>query len=165
MLAAALVLSTIGVLSGAPPVPAAPISPPSVTATIAAGAYPFGVAVDPARSVYVTNEYNGTVSVIDESADAHNGTVTAVIRVGEHPLGVAVDTSTHTVYVADYGSNSVSVIDESGGVHTDTVIATIHVGTEPEGVAVDPARFWASSTVNRLWFGRITRSSGTGFAR
>src|SRR5271165_1790424 len=54
-----------------------------VTATIGVGFRPTAVAVDlSTHNVYVTN-YNGTVSVIDESGDANSGTVTATIPVGD----------------------------------------------------------------------------------
>jgi YVTN family beta-propeller protein len=109
-----------------------------VTSTIGVGSNSEGVAVDPStHSVYVTNE-GGTVSVIDESGDAHTGTVTATITVGAGADGVAVDPSSHNVYVASSGANTVSVIDESGDTHTGTVTATIPVGYTPTAVAVDP---------------------------
>jgi len=56
----------------------------TVTATIAVGSYPYGVAVDPAAgTVYVANAGAGTVSVID----AATNTVTATIAVGSAPRG------------------------------------------------------------------------------
>jgi YVTN family beta-propeller protein len=100
------------------------------------------VAVDPSNhNVYVTNVGSvafGTVSVIDESGDAHTGTVVATIPVGLAPGAVAVDPSNHNVYVANQESGTVRVIDESGDAHTGTVVATIAVGGFPLGVAVDP---------------------------
>jgi len=82
----------------------------TVTATVPAGKYPQGVAVDPGtHTVYVTNLVgaNNTVSVIDGSTR----TVTATVPVGRNPNGVAVDPGSHTVYVTNYQSNSVSVIE------------------------------------------------------
>ena len=70
----------------------------AVTATIPVGSYPVGVAVDPAaRTVYVTNLRDGTVSVIDAATRA----VTATIPVGTDPDGVAVDPAAGTVYVTN----------------------------------------------------------------
>jgi len=78
-----------------------------VTRAIPAGGGPDGVAVDPGtRTVYVTNELGGTVSVIDGATS----TVTATIPMGSYPDAVAVDPGTHTAYVTNYSSNMVSVI-------------------------------------------------------
>jgi len=116
----------------------------SVIGTIPVGNVPGGVAVDPSsHAVYIANAGSNSVSVVDESGDAANGTVTATIPVGVSPSGVAVDPTTHAVYVANFGSNyglgSVSVIDESGDVATGTVTATIPLGSNPIGVALDPS--------------------------
>ena len=90
------------------------------------------MAVDPAAgTVYVANDGDDTVSVID----AASGTVTATIPVGAVPSAVAVDPAAGTVYVANYFGNTVSVIDAA----TRTVTATIPVGTSPGAVAVNPA--------------------------
>jgi len=102
----------------------------TVTATIAVGSGPDGVAVDPtSHTAYVANGGNGTVSVIDEAT----GTVTATIAVGSDPDGVAVDPTAHTAYVANF-AGTVSVIDEATG----AVTTTITVGSGADGVAVDP---------------------------
>jgi YVTN family beta-propeller protein len=88
----------------------------TVTATIPAGADPYGVAVSPtgpeAGDLYVTNTIshgNGTVSVINPATN----TVTATIPVGAFPSGVAVSptgSQAGDVYVANYDSGTVSVI-------------------------------------------------------
>jgi YVTN family beta-propeller protein len=110
-----------------------------VPPTIEVGSYPSGVAVDPGtHNVYVANNADNTVSVIDETGDGSTGTVTATIGVGVAPSGVAVDPSTQKVFVANSVDNTVSVIDESGDGLTGTVTATIAVGSYPSGVAVDP---------------------------
>ena len=71
------------------------------------GTRPLGVAVNPVtNTVYVTNEGDGTVSVISGST----GTVTGTIPVGTGPRGVAVNTVTNTAYVANFFDNTVSVI-------------------------------------------------------
>jgi YVTN family beta-propeller protein len=120
-------------------IPASAAGGYTVTATIAVGGGPDGVAVDPAaRTAYVTNINDDTVSVIDEST----GTVTATIDVGSGPDAVAVDPATHTAYVTNGGNATVSVIDESTG----TVTATIDVGSDPSGVAVDPTAHTAYVT-------------------
>jgi YVTN family beta-propeller protein len=104
----------------------------AVTATIAVGTSPDGVAVDPAAgTVYVANAGKGTVSVIDVATRA----VTATIAVGTSPDGVAVDPAAGTVYVANAGKGTVSVID----VATRAVTATVAVRADPIGVAADPS--------------------------
>jgi YVTN family beta-propeller protein len=103
----------------------------AVTATIAVGSGPFGVAVTPDGSkVYVSNSNDETVSVIDVATSA----VTATIAVGSVPDGVAVTPDGSKVYVANYDGNAVSVIATA----TNTVTATIPVGNSPMGLAVTP---------------------------
>ncbi len=88
--------------------------------------------MDPATdTVYVTDYYDGTVSVIDGATN----TVTATIPVGSGPDGVGVDPATDTVYVTNFNDGTVSVIDGA----TNTVTATIPVGLQPFGVGVNPA--------------------------
>ena len=79
--------------------------------------------------VYVANQSDGTVSVID--AGTH--TVTGTIAVGNQPTAVAVNATTGYVYVANQSDGTVSVIDATA----NTVTGTITVGNEPLGVAVN----------------------------
>ena len=103
----------------------------TVTATVAVGDFPFGVAVMPdGASVYVANQGSGTVSVID----AATNTVTATVLVQVEPFGVAATPDGASVYVANQGSDTVSVIDTA----TNTVTATVPVEVRPFGVAVRP---------------------------
>ena len=103
----------------------------AVTATIPVGSGPSGVAVDPAAgTVYVTNNYDGTVSVINEAT----GAVTATIPVGPHPYGVAVDPAAGTVYVTN--DNRHGVGDQRGDPRRDRHHPR---RPRPDGVAVDPA--------------------------
>lgn len=107
--------------------------PNPVTATVAVGDQPNAVAVDPAaRTVYVVNSENDTMSVID----ATTYTVRATVPVGDYPMSVAVDPGTHTVYVANAHDDTVSVIDGA----TQQVTATVPMGPDasPATVAVDP---------------------------
>src|SRR5659263_88142 len=101
----------------------------TVTATINAGGYPDGVAVNPAGTkVYVT--YSNGTSVIDTATN----TVTATVNVGTWPYGVAVNPTGTKVYVTYYFDNTISVIDTA----SNTVTATVNVGIKPSGVAVNP---------------------------
>jgi YVTN family beta-propeller protein len=74
--------------------------------------------VEPATcTVYVTNEVDGTVSVIDGAT----GKVTHTIHERDAPRAVAVDHADRAIYVANWLSDTVSVINES----TNTVTRTI----------------------------------------
>jgi YVTN family beta-propeller protein len=102
----------------------------SILVLAAALAIVLNVAPSRAQNAYITNETDGTVSVI---ATASN-TVTATIPVGTQPYGTAVTPDGSKVYVANMGANTVSVIATA----TNTVIATIPGFSEPFGVAVTP---------------------------
>ena len=97
--------------SGIAAAPASAAGGYMVTRTIPVGSGPYGVAVDPAAgTVYATNNYAGTVSVVDEATN----TVTATVPVGSGPYGMAVDPAAHTAYVANSNSGTVSVIQMCG---------------------------------------------------
>jgi YVTN family beta-propeller protein len=91
------VVTTAAALSlAAGAVPASAASGYPVTATIPVGSSPLGAAADPAAgTVYVTNDEDNTVSVID----AATRTVTATIPVGTNPKAVAADPATGTTVV------------------------------------------------------------------
>ena len=118
--------------------------------TVKVGSDPIGVVVDPvSESVFVLNEEDSTVSVIDGAI------CNAVHSAGcsQHPPDVAtgfnpgyldVDLATDTVYVSNQGQNDVSVID--GAACTLTHLSgcrkaapTTTVGAGPAGIALDPA--------------------------
>jgi YVTN family beta-propeller protein len=110
-----------------------------VLATVAVGAFPGGVAVNPAGTrAYVANQNSNNVSVIDTASN----TVVATVVVGTAPFGVAVNPAGTHAYVANVSSNNVSVIDTT----SNTVVATVAVGTGPAvfgpfigGVTAPPA--------------------------
>ena len=103
----------------------------TLTATIAVGSGPFGVAFSPdATTAYTANNNNNSVSVINTATN----TVTATIAVGTNPAGVAVSPDGTTAYITNQSGNSVSVINTA----TNTVTATIAVGSSLYGVAVSP---------------------------
>jgi YVTN family beta-propeller protein len=118
-------------LAGGVSAPAAvAASVPAGVKTIGVGSAPDGVAVDAAtRTVYVANEGDGSVSVIDGAT----GAVTATVDVGSKPRGIAVDATTDTVYVANSGDGTVSVIDGK----TNSVTGTLTVGAAVDAVAID----------------------------
>ena len=94
---------------------------------ISVGSGPNHVAVSDTRA-YITNTFDGTVSVIDTNTN----NVVATIGVGQEPGAVAV--RGNHVYVANYVSGTVSVIDATN----NTVTATIPVGARPVGIAPTP---------------------------
>jgi YVTN family beta-propeller protein len=97
---------------------------------IGVGANPDAVAVNTATGmIYVTNESDGTVSVIN----GVTATVTKTIQVGSDPRGIAVDEATGNVYVTNSGDGTVSVINGNAS----AVTATITVGAGTDAVAVD----------------------------
>src|SRR5215510_9296100 len=80
--------------------------------------------------LYVPNEYDNTVSVIDTSNDS----VVATIPVsGNYADGLAVNPTGAAVYVASE-SGVVNVIDTA----TNTVTATIQVGSGADFVTFNP---------------------------
>ncbi len=103
------------------------------TATVAVGASPLGVGVNPTTNrVYVTNFGANSVFVIDGATNA----VLATIPVGTNPIGVGVNPATNRVYVANSEANSVSVIDATGNTVLTTVLG---VSQSLGGVVVNPA--------------------------
>ena len=127
----ALVLSVfVGVTAIAQAKPAW-AAPYDVTATIAVGTQPIGVAISPdGTTAYVANYSPSTVSVINTSTN----TVTATITVGTNPYNLAVSPDGTKAYVTNTTANNVSVINTSD----NTVAATITVGGDPSDVAFSP---------------------------
>ena len=74
----------------------------------------------PTRNIYVVNNADDTVSVIDGDTN----TVITTIPVGNPPFEAAIDTNNNLIYVTNANDNTVSVIDGA----TNTVIDTIPVG-------------------------------------
>ena len=96
-----------------------------VTATIAVGENPYGVAVAPdGERVYVTNQAAGSLTVIDH--------VTSTIAVGVAPMGVAVSPDGQTAYVADNDAHSLVLVDTDAG----EIRKIIPVGEHPAQVAI-----------------------------
>jgi len=100
-------------------------------ATIAVGADPTAIAVNPVRGeVYVANAGSGSVSVID----AGTSRVAATIAVHRGPSSIDVDREGERAYVANAGSNNVSAID----LKKRREIAAVGVGEAPDAVRVSP---------------------------
>jgi YVTN family beta-propeller protein len=102
-----------------------------VIATIAVGNRPTYLAADETTNrIYVSNQLDDTVSVIDGVTN----TVLATVSVGHYPNGIAVNPKTNTIYVANLNSGSLSIING-----TDLTTSTLPLGPNPAKVAVNPA--------------------------
>jgi YVTN family beta-propeller protein len=93
--------------------PASGAAPASVVHTDSSGR---GYVTNKSGHVYVTNQLDNTVSVIDV---LHNKVV-ATVPAGAAPDGVAVTQDGSHVYIADNGSAEVSVLDTG----TNEIVAT-----------------------------------------
>ena len=98
---------------------------------IKVGDTPTGIAYDPVhKRMYVTNQFNNTVSVINTTSN----TVVSSITVPSLPLHIVHDPRNERMYVTNRGANTVSVID----ITTNTVVSSpIIVGDGPTGVSYD----------------------------
>ena len=103
------------------------------------GSYPYGAAITRDGRGLISNESDGTVSVIDLKA----GTKVKDIAVGAHlthPEGIVADRRADRAYVAVAGEDRVAVIDTK----TMTLWRQLNLrrepgtGTEPTQVSVDP---------------------------
>src|SRR5437867_798117 len=65
-------------------------------------------AANVANKIYVANEDDGTVSVIDGDKNAK---IVPDIKVGSYPRAIALDPLAHKIYVANENDGTVSVID------------------------------------------------------
>jgi len=116
-----------------------------VARLVKVGRYPFGAAVD-GRTAYVSNELDGTISVIDLGS----ATVTRTITVGpanSHPEALLADPGSHRLYATITNLDEVAMIDPAtGGVEHVSVgrrasrPGTTTPGTAPVGLAVSPDR-------------------------
>jgi YVTN family beta-propeller protein len=84
-----------------------------------------------ARTVYVVNEDDNTVSVIEGATNS----VIAAIPVGKWPHYIALDPSGNYAYVTNGESNSVTVLDTT----TNRVVSTIEgTGRDPQQIVIHP---------------------------
>src|SRR4051794_20807558 len=122
-----------------------PLDDPGKATLTNVGRYPYGVAIDPKRPrAYVTNERDGTVSVVE----IPSGKQLATIEVGgergaayAHPEGIAADPTRDRVYVAVTDRDLVAVIDTAGlklDRYVDVGRKDAAIGTAPVEPAVSP---------------------------
>jgi YVTN family beta-propeller protein len=111
---------------------------------VAVGRYPNGVTFDRAGRAYVSNEYDGTVSVIDTASGSVTTTITGLGgQLGDlasHPEGMVADPVRDRIYVAVANRDLIAVIDTD----SDSVVKLVSVarsqglGTAPVKLAVTP---------------------------
>ncbi len=103
-----------------------------VLKTVTVGNNPSGLAFNAVtNTVYVANQGDGTVTVIQDGATIGSN---VLVPVGNSPTAVAVNAATNQIYVTNQGSNSLTVIDGA----TNAVSAAVPVGTGPGAVALNP---------------------------
>jgi YVTN family beta-propeller protein len=106
---------------------------------VSVGHYPNGVAFDRRGRAYVSNEYDGTVSVIDTSAHSVTTTISglggSLGDLASHPEGMATDPTREQLYVAVTNRDLVAVIDTS----SESVTRLVSVG-RAEGIGVGPVK-------------------------
>jgi YVTN family beta-propeller protein len=103
-----------------------------VIGTIRVGHGADGVAVNSVTDrIYVTNDYDGTVSVIS----GRTRRVVATVRVGVNPQDAAVNATAGAAYVTNFVNGTVSVIRG----RRDRVTSTIGLGGGPDAIAVNPS--------------------------
>ncbi len=118
--------------------------------SIRVGSEPVGIVVDQAtQSVFVANQGDSTVSVVDgSSCNALNsqgcGGIAPSVAVGFSPGTPDLDAATGTLYVPSENENNVYVLDTRSCTRAQPVgcyssAPTTTVGTGPQGIAIDRA--------------------------
>jgi 6-phosphogluconolactonase (cycloisomerase 2 family) len=109
--------------------------------TVAAGASPFSVSVEPTgQYVYVANYNAATVSQYTIGAGGVLAPVgTGSVPTGNHPNGVTIDPSNKYAYVVNFGSNTVSqyTIDTTGAL-APLSTPTVATGPFPASIVISP---------------------------
>jgi DNA-binding beta-propeller fold protein YncE len=114
-------------------------------ALVPVGAYPNGAAFDPQGRAYISNEYDGTVSVIDPAAASVLGTIHglggSLGDLASHPEGMVADPRRPLLYVAVTNRDLVAVIDTAhrSVAHLVSVARPGGLGTAPVKLAISPS--------------------------
>jgi YVTN family beta-propeller protein len=117
---------------------------------VAVGQYPCDVVFDPQGRAYVSNEYAGTVSVIDPARARVTATISgfggALGDPGSHPEGMAADPHRHQLYVAVTDRDTIAVVDTD----TDKITHLVSVG-RPQGLGTEPVKLAISPDGTTLY--------------
>ena len=109
---------------------------PSVSATVAVGIGPNGVAVSPdGKRVYVANQSSDTVSVIDTTTTPPSVAATVAFETNTFPFQLVFSPDGTRVYVANAGGG-VWVVDAAA--NPPSRLTFITVGAGPSGIAITP---------------------------
>jgi DNA-binding beta-propeller fold protein YncE len=91
----------------------------------------------------VSNNTDGTASILDLTTGAHAAGATSDVTVGTNPNGVAIEQETGLAVIANTGSNTATVIDmtplQASPVGTLAPL-TVATDQQPIAVAIDPDR-------------------------
>jgi len=101
-----------------------------LVAVVVLGALLTTAAAAPPKRIFVTNEKDNTVSVIDGTTN----TVVATIEIGARPRGIGIAPDGSEVYVAISEDNAIAVFDPE----TFEVLRQFEGGHDPETFAVHP---------------------------
>jgi DNA-binding beta-propeller fold protein YncE len=114
------------------------------------GAYPDGVVFDHQGLAYVSNEYDGTLSVIDPGAANMVATIPGLGGSGgdrnSHPQGMVTDPSLDRIYVAVASRDLVAIVDTKAR----RVVGSISVA-RPEAIGVAPVKLAVAPDGNTLY--------------
>jgi YVTN family beta-propeller protein len=106
---------------------------------VAVGKYPNGVAFDHKGRAYVSNEYDGTVSVIDTTTHSVTTTIGglggALGDLASHPEGMVADPVREQIYVAVANRDLIAVIDTT----SESVVRLISLA-RPQGLGTGPVK-------------------------
>jgi len=116
----------------------------TVTATIATGLHPTGMALY-GDNLLVANTYSDTISVVDTATNTVRRTINLGLPIGvpgqgpaygAAPNSIAVDGKNGVAYVALYNANAIAVVDLSKNA-TTPVLGMIPVAYAPSSVVLD----------------------------
>ncbi len=119
-----------------------------VTATIATGLHPTGMAFY-GKYLLVTNTYSDTVSVIDTTTNIVEKTINLALPIGvpgedeaaygAGPNSIAVDAKNKVAYVALYHANAIGVVNLNAPKTANAVMGMIPVAYAPSSIVFDAA--------------------------
>ncbi len=102
-----------------------------VLRTIKVGQDPVAIATSPSGTVYTVNEFSGTVTPIDTSANVAG----RAIRAGDRPQAIVFTPSGTMAYVTNYWSSTVTPIDLASG----RALPALRTGSRPSALVITPS--------------------------